>query len=172
MSRTLTLCRSGVSVAAALVLLSACGGSDNTTSASSGSAETSSSASGSGADEAGSEFCTKAASIEERVSATLQNSQDPAALPQALQEAAAEVRAIEPPAEIASDWNAVADGMEQIAAAVATIDFNDPKALAAFEQQAGQLQSKLTSASTNVENYVRDHCGIDIGSSESASPTS
>jgi hypothetical protein len=169
MRRTLTAFRTGLSVAAAVVLLSACGGSDEGGSASS---DTSASASESSADAAGSEFCTEAAAIQERIGSTLTEQSDPAALPQALQQAAAEIRAVEAPPEIADDWNALADGVEQIAAAFASVDFNDPNAVATFQQQVGELQTELASASTNVENYLREECGIDAGNSESAAPTS
>jgi hypothetical protein len=171
MRRTLTVCRSGLSVAAAFVLLTACGGSDDN-SDSSASSETSASETESEAPEADSEFCTEAASIEDRVSSTLNDQSDPTALPQALQQAADEIRAIEPPDEIAADWEALAGGVEQIAAAFAQVNFNDPNALATFEAQVGQLQAQLESASTNVETYLREECGIDTGESEPASPTS
>ena len=168
--RILTACRSGLSVAAAVVLLSACGGSDDTAS---GSSETSASASESSAGAADSQFCTEAAAIQERVGSTLNEQSDPAALPQALQEAATEIRAVEAPPEISADWNALADGVEQIATAFGSIDFNDPNALATFQAEVGQLQAELTTASTNVENYLRDECGLEIDESgESAAPSS
>jgi hypothetical protein len=160
MRRTLTACRSGLSVVAAVVLLTACGGSGNNTSASSNSSSSASETSAAAAD---SKFCQQAAGIENKVSSSL-NQSDPASLGQALKDAADEIRAIEPPAEIASDWTAFADGIEQIAA-TAQVDVNDPDALASFQQQYG-------SAFTNVENYLRNTCGIHPGSSESASPTS
>jgi hypothetical protein len=169
MRRTVTACRSGLSVAAAVVLLTACGGSDEEDSASSTSASSTTTA-GSNADAAGSEFCSEAGSIEERLNTTIQSSADPESLPQALQEAADEIRSIQPPDEIASDWNALADGVEQVAAAVAQVDFSDPNALETFEQQIGQLESELSSASTNVENYLREECGID--ETETAAPSS
>jgi hypothetical protein len=99
------------------------------------------------------------------------NQSDPAAIPQALQEVATEIRAIQPPDEIASDWNALADGVEQIASAFGNVNFSDPNAVATFQAQVGQLESQLSSASTNVETYLSDKCGIGT-STESASPTS
>jgi hypothetical protein len=168
--RLFTACRSGLSVAAAAVLLSACGGSDEGGSAS-GSSETSARASESGAS-ADSQFCTDAAAIQERVGSTLNDQSDPTALPQALQEAAAEIRAVEAPPEIAADWNALADGVEQIALAFGEIDFNDPNALTTFQSQVGELQAELGTASTNVETYLRDECGLEVESGESAAPSS
>ena len=160
-----------MSVAAAVVLLSACGGSDEGSSASD-SGETSASAAESSAESADSPFCTQAAAIQERVGASLTNQSDPAALPGALQQVVTEIRAVDPPEEIAADWNALADGVEQIAVAFGSIDFNDPNAVATFQQQVGDLQAELSTASTNVENYLRDECGIESTGDEPAAPSS
>jgi hypothetical protein len=168
MRPSLTACRTGLSVAAAVVLLTACGGSDDT--ASSASSKAGSSASESSA--ADSKFCTEAAAIQKNLGTTLEDSQDPTALPQALQEAAAQIRAIDPPAEIADDWNRLADGAEKISQAFASIDINDPNALATLEQKIGELGTGLSTASTRVDNYLREKCGIDTGSTDSAAPSS
>jgi len=170
MRRTLLACRTGLSVAAAVVLLSACGGSDEGSSASS-SGETGAAASESSAEPADSQFCTEAATIQERVGASF-DEQDPASLGLALQDGAAEIRGIEPPAEIASDWNVLADGLDQIAAAFSEVDLTDPAAQQALGQKIAELQGPLDSASTNVENYLRDECGIEMDSGEPAAPTS
>jgi hypothetical protein len=168
MRRTLTACRSGLSVAAAVVLLAACGGSDEGGSAS-GSSE--SSASETSAAAADSEFCTEAGSIQERVSASFTEA-DPSSLGQVLQEGVDQIRSIEPPAEIASDWAALADGLEQIAVAFADVDLSDPAAQQELGRKVAELQGPLDTASTNVENYLRDECGIEIESGEPAAPSS
>src|SRR4051794_38344734 len=116
MRRTLAACRAGFSVAAAVVLLSACGGSGKDDSASSSGSR----ASRTSADVAGSEFCTKAAAVESNLSSVVTDESDPASLPQALRDAVTEIRAIDPPSEISSDWQALADGVEQLAAALAS----------------------------------------------------
>ena len=165
-----TACRGALSVAAA-VLLSACTGSDEG-SAASGSSTASSSASGSSAaPSAGSEFCTRAGSIQQRVASTFTES-DPAQLGALLQEGAAEVRETEPPAEIAADWAALADGLEQVAASFAGVDLGDPASRQALGRRIAELQGPLNTASTNVENYLRDECGLQVGSNEPAAPTS
>jgi hypothetical protein len=165
MGRTLTACRTGLSVAAAVALLSACGGSDSNDAASRSSAESS-------APQADSAFCREAATIQERIDATLSARSDSSALPQALQQAANDIRNIEPPAEIAEDWEALAGGLEQIAEAFGSIDFNDPSALPSFQEQMGQLQTELGTASTNVRTYLADECGIEFEPTQTASPTS
>ena len=157
-------------MAAAVVLLSACGGSDEGSSASS-SSEAESTASESSGDAAGSKFCTEAAAIQEKVTASF-DEQDPASLGQVLQEGATEIRAIEPPAEIASDWNVLADGLDQIAAAFAEVDLNDPAAQQALGQKIAELEGPLDTASTNVETYLRDECGLELDSGEPAAPSS
>jgi hypothetical protein len=172
MRRSLTACRSGLSVAAAVVLLTACGGSGEEESASSESSGSSSSAAETSAGAADSEFCTEAAGIEERITSSLGGQTDPAGIPQALQQAATEIRAIEAPDEIASDWNALADGVDQIAGAFASIDFNDPQALATLQQEVEQLSAQLDTASTNVEAYLAEECGIEVDPTQPAAPTS
>jgi hypothetical protein len=170
MRRLLPACRTGVAAAAAGVLLTACSGSgdDESSSAPSASASPSSSSSSS----AGSDFCTEAAAIQERVSSTLGEQADLTRLPQALQQAAAEIREVEPPQEIAADWATFADGIEQIAVAIAKVDVDDPNASETFQREVAPLQQQLVPASTNVSAYLREECGLDVGPSESASPSS
>jgi hypothetical protein len=171
MSPTLTACRSGLSVAAAVVLLTACGGSDDETSASSSSSESSSSSSETSTKASDSEFCTQAGGIEDRVNTSFDQS-DPAALGQTLRQVAGEVKAIEPPAEIADDWNTLAAAVEQIATALESTDLNDPAAQQSVGAQLGQLQTELEASATNVENYLASECGIETDSTETAAPTS
>jgi hypothetical protein len=97
---------------------------------------------------------------------------EPADLAPLLQEGAAEVRATEPPDEIATDWAALAEGLEQIAASFAGIDLDDPAATRALGQKIAELQGPLNTASTKVEDYLRDECGLQIGSGEPGAPTS
>ena len=170
MRRTLTVCRQGLPVVAAVVLLTACGGSGNNDSASS-SSKASSSASETKADAAASEFCTKAAAVESNVGSAVTDQSDPASIPKALQQAVAEIRAIDPPNEISADWKALADGVEQLAAAFSNVNFGDQAAVATFEQKAADLESKLSGASANVEKYLSEKCGLTVPSG-SAAPTS
>lgn len=164
--------RGALSVAAVVVLVSACGGSDESSSSASESGETSAGATrSSAAPPADSEFCTKAGSIQQRVTASFTES-DPADLGALLQQGADEVRETEPPAEIAADWAALADGLEQVAASFAGVDLDDPAAQQALGRKIAELQGPLSTASTNVETYLRDECGLEVGSGEPAAPTS
>jgi len=172
MRSSLTVCRTGLSAAAAFVLLTACGGGDSKgSSASAESTTPSSAAEKTTAAAAGSDFCKQAAAVQERVGATFTGSSDPATLPAVLKEAAGQIRAIDPPAKLASDWKSFADGIEQIASA-AKIDFNDQAAVATFQQKAGALQQQYGPAFTNVDNYLRDQCGFTDAPTQTSAPTS
>jgi hypothetical protein len=170
MRTSLAACRAGLSGAAALALLTACGGSDDTHS-STGGASTTTSASATTANASTSEFCTQAAAVQQRVGATFSGGSDPATLPKVLQEAATQIRAIDPPAELATDWTSFADGIEKIAAA-AKIDFNDQAAVATFQQKAGALQQQYGTAFAHVESYLTDTCGFTDSPTETSAPTS
>jgi hypothetical protein len=176
MGRTLSFCRSGLAAAAAVVLLTACGGSDDDTTA----AETTTSSSSSSASEttensapqADSEFCTQAAAIQERIAASFTGQTDQGSLGELFTQISQEVQAIEPPAELAADWTAFAEGVNEIAA-ISQVDFTDQAAVAEWQQQVLQIQSQYGSAFTNVESYLSTQCGITDGeSTETASPTS
>lgn len=170
MCRIPTAGRSALSVVAAAVLLTACGGSgDDDASSSPAARATSSSASETSAPAADSEFCTAAAAIQGRVSTTFSDQSDLASLPRALQETATAVREVEPPDEIAADWAALADGLDQIAAALSDVRLNDPHAAAAAQQErVDPLLQEFAGPSANVAAYLGDQCGMKI---ELAAPT-
>src|SRR3954454_21010249 len=154
MGRTLLACRGGLSVAAAVVLLTACGGSDDDSSAaSSSSARTSASQSSAAA--VGTKFCDEAGAALARVEpAFTGGGSDPAALATALQDAADKVRTIDPPSDIAADWAALADGIEQYAQAFAAVDSIDPASAAELQQRSSEIIGGLTGSATNVQNYL------------------
>lgn len=148
--RTLIVCRAGVAGAAAAVLLAACGGDgeSSTDNAASSAADTGTAASG--------DFCDQAGNIDERVDGVLSELDDGSSVPEAIDAAADELRAIEAPEAISADWSALVEGLEQLGDAFADLDLTDADSVAALEE----LQSRLTTASTNVENYLQEECGI------------
>jgi hypothetical protein len=172
MRRTVLACCSGFSVAAAAVLLTACGGSDDSaspgSSASSSSAATSSATSSASA--ADSQFCRDAAAVERHVGAATSGESDPSSLPTVLDQVVQEIRGIEPPAELESDWRSFADGIEQIAVA-ANVDLNDPAAVATFQQKVAALEQQYGTAFSNVQTYLADTCGLTGQTTAPASPT-
>ena len=170
MRRTLSLSRAGVAGAAAVVLLAACGGdggesaTDSPATASPAESSAAETTAASGAED----FCTQAAGIDERVDSALSDlGGDEPSVPDAFRRAAEEVRAIDAPGEIATDWEALAGGLDRIGDALSNIDITDPESLATLEDVEGDLST----ASTNVENYLRDECGIDTPESAAPTPT-
>lgn len=175
MRRTLSLYRGGLVAATAALLLTGCGGgskddtasTETTTSSSSSAAETTENT----APQADSEFCTEAAAIQQRVTASL-TGQDQSDLGDIFQQASEEIRDLEPPAEIADDWAAFADGIEEFAA-ISQIDFTDQAAYQQWQQQAVQIQTKYGQAFGAVQTYLASECGLtDDESTDSSSPTS
>ena len=176
MRRTLTLCRSGLAAAAAVVLLTACGGSgDDTTASESTSSSTTSSPSETtenSAPQADSEFCTSAAAIQERITASFLGSTEEADFGALFAQVAAEIQAIEPPAELAADWASFAEGVNQIAVVSADVDFTDQAASAQWQQEVAAIQQEYGTAFTNVQTYLSTECGLTDESTETAAPTS
>jgi hypothetical protein len=149
MSRTrrpaATLYRAGVVGAAAVVLLTACGGG------------------GGGSNQADApvtpaagDFCSQAAEIDERVDSALSDLDGgDASLSDAFSQIAVELRAISAPAEITSDWEAMAAGLDRMADALADLDITDLDSLESLEEAEGDLST----AGDNVEAYLGDECG-------------
>lgn len=173
MRRFLPTCRSGLSLAAAVVLLAACGGSDGDDTASSETRASTSSAAETTAEQADSEFCTRAeAAFEQIAPAFTGGGDDPAVLATALQQAADDVREIEPPTELESDWTALADGIEQFSQAFAAVDVDDPASQGELQQRSTEILDQLSTSATNVQTYLATECGLELGPTEPAAPTS
>ena len=170
MRRTLTACRSGLFAAGAVVLLAACAGSDGEESASSESSASSSSAAET-TEPADSEFCTEAIEAYEQIQPAINGSADPTVVAPALQQAADDVRAIEAPPEISSDWAALGNGIEQFAQAFAGFDADDPASATAFQQRIAELGGEVGASATNVRTYLAEECGFDPAPTVPAPPT-
>ncbi|MGY1848505.1 hypothetical protein [Blastococcus sp. SYSU DS1021] len=162
------LLRAGVLPAVtALALLTGCGSSDDD-----GGSTAAGETTATGAPEAtDGGFCAEAVSIQERLAGSATAAGDPGDLPEILRAAAREMRAIDAPDEIAPDWSALADDAEQLAATLQGVDLSDPEALATLEQELAPLEQELDTASTNVQAYLAEECGLGLPTEESA-PTS
>jgi hypothetical protein len=172
MRRTLSVVRGGLATATAVVLLTACSSGSDDESGDAARSSSGSAAESSSAGSADSDFCTGAAAVQERIGATLQGDAEVTSLPQVLQEAVAELRALDAPDEIADDWAALTGALEQAAESLSSIDLQDPEALTALQDQIAPLQDELADSSANVEQYLREDCGIAVDESAPAAPTS
>jgi hypothetical protein len=153
---TVSLCRAGVAGAAAVVLLTACGGDGG--GSASDSPEAISTVAERTAAPGAADFCTQAAGIDQRVDSALSDLEgnDPS-VTDAFRQIATELRGIDAPAAITSDWEAMAAGLDRMADAFAGIDsITDLDALESLDRAEGDL----TTASTNVETYLSDECGL------------
>jgi hypothetical protein len=146
--------RIGIGGAAAVVLLAACGGGsgDDAPEATAAAEQSEQGTTSEGADD----FCAQAAGIDERVDSALADVEGDPSLSDAFHEIATDLRTIEAPAVIASDWAAMAAGLDRMADAFGQVDITDLDSLEALDQAEGDL----TTVGDNVDDYLRDECGI------------
>jgi ABC-type transport system substrate-binding protein len=166
--------RSGLVAAAAAVLLTACSGGGpaaeeaaestsadtSTTSASSSPTEptSSSAAPSTSADPAVAQFCAQAASFNELGSQL--TSATPEQLPPLLQQAAGAFDSVQPPAEIASAWQAVGDAVQAFADTANSVDVTTPEGQTQLQGAAQQFVSVANGPDgTAVQQFGATNCG-------------
>jgi len=145
--RGLIVGRAGVAGAAAAVLLVACGGGDGSST---------DNADGGAAEAGNGEFCDQAGDIDARVDEALSQVDEGGSVSEAIHASADELRAIEAPEAIATEWAALVDGLDQLADALADLDITDADSVAALDD----IGARLSTAGDKVENYLQDECGI------------
>jgi hypothetical protein len=160
----------GVSAAAALVLLTACGGGDSGESQASGSSAgpgsassspASSSPAGSSTTPSGEDvqaFCADAGTVLTDLNTAFDNATDPTQLPALLDQAATSLQSVQPPAEIADSWAGFAGAIAQLAGASRQVDLSTAEGQAQFTQQYEALTGQAADAQQDVDAYVTAHC--------------
>jgi hypothetical protein len=164
----------GVSAAAALVLLTACGGGDSGESQASGSAGPGSASSSpassspagsstapSGTDPSGEDvqaFCADAGTVLTDLNTAFDNATDPTQLPALLDQAATSLQSVQPPAEIADSWAGFSGAIAQLAGASRQVDLSTAEGQAQFTQQYETLTGQAAGAQQDVDAYVTAHC--------------
>jgi hypothetical protein len=170
--RALVLSCTG-STLAAVVLLAGCGGSGSTPSAASPTTASSSSAAPTSAPLAQTPFCRQStATLTELAPAFTRSESDPTKLGPVLKKAADQVRAIQPPAAIATDWKTLADSLDQFAASSARLDPHNPASAGAFAQREATMMGSLSAAATHVETYLATNCGLTAPTTAPVAPSS
>ncbi|MGY1691151.1 hypothetical protein [Geodermatophilus sp. SYSU D01105] len=173
------LFRSVLATAAAVVLLTACGSSGDGEPAASSSpaAAVSTSApaepgpSGTATpDPAAAEFCDRVESVFAQVAAALQGA-TPDQVPGLLPDVVAGFDAVQPPAEIAGDWQAVADGLRSLQDTAASLDLSTPEGQQQFTAAEAQVAQQLAAAQAAVAGYVETNCGLS-GTAATPAPAS
>ena len=152
-------------LAAAVVLLAGCGGgSDDDTSSS---ATSTSSSSAEASDDRRSRpghsaFCDQARRLAgDRLLPAVTGADDPATLAPALQQAAADAQAVEPPEAIA-DRLGGAQRRDSTSSRrpLAAVMPNDPASAAQFLRAAHQLVARLAGSAATVQTYLAQECGL------------
>ena len=157
--------------AAAVVLLTACGGSGDGEPAAASSASapaTSSSDPSTGTaapDPAAEEFCGGITTAFTELQGTL-GAAAPEEVAGRLPEVVASLEQVEAPAAIAGDWGALLDGLRRLADTAGTLDLGTPEGRQAYADAEAAIGSDLGPAQSALTDYVVANCGL-----TSASPT-
>ena len=151
----MTRLRASLLGAAAVTLLAGCGGGGygSDSSATTGAADAATT--GASGD---SEFCTRAADIDQRVEDGLDKlDDDDPSVADAFRQLADQLRGLDAPDAISSEVAARADGLDRMAEAFDGIDITDPETLTALDDAQGTLDT----ASEKVDAFLKDECGIE-----------
>jgi hypothetical protein len=153
-----------VSSVAAVVLLAACSSGSGTNSSATSSSSTASTSASPTTAAAAAQFCAEATNAFRSLSPAFSGtaSSDPASLAPILEKAAAQIRAITPPPEIAADWETLATGLEQFAAAYSGVRTSDPAAASSFAAKNARLLASLSTAVSHVQAYMSKNCGLTV----------
>jgi hypothetical protein len=128
---------------------------------------------GEGAFGLGGDFCAQVSEADRFFSSFDDDSdvQDPAEVSDMIRQARDALDAIDPPAEIAADWNQLVGAVGELADLFERVDFSDPQSLANLEDDPELLEEFMTieerfegveEAGDRVADYVREECGIEL----------
>ena len=87
---------------------------------------------------------------------------DPSAALDVVDDALERMRSIDPPAEIAEDWEAVRSFTQEMITALDEIDVTDPAALEELGRELEQNAEALEDAADRVDRYIEDECGVTL----------
>ena len=162
-----------VATAAAVLLLSGCGGDENGDPASSSSASSSAAATSSGSSAPASSggatggsatvapevaaFCDQADAFQGTVAELQTATAD--RYGQILQQAVADFAEVQPPAELAADWQALGGVLQQLADVATRQDLTTPEGEQQFLATAQAAVGQVGPAQDHVEAYLTANCG-------------
>jgi len=117
-------------------------------------------------------FCAEAADLEERLgSLELGGEQLPSSEQFAQVSTGFEDLADDAPDEVAGDMRRIADALTALGEVFERIDIQDPESLEVLEDESARLEEEfgdLEAAGENVETYLKEECGIDLGGDANA----
>jgi hypothetical protein len=112
-------------------------------------------------------FCAEAADLEERF-ASLDLAGDELPTSEQFEQVSTgfEDLAEDAPDEVADDMRTIAEVLTAVGEVFERIDIQDPESLEALQEESARLEdefSDLEAAGENVETYLKEECGIDLG---------
>jgi hypothetical protein len=137
----------GVPAAAALLLLTGCGGGSDTHAAP---------ASSTAAPVDG--FCADAQAVFSDANSAFDSISNPAELPALLQQTTSKLQSVDPPAEIADSWAGFAAAIGQLSQTARTLDLSTAAGQGQFTQQYDAVLADTAAAQEDVDQYVTTHC--------------
>ncbi|HYX95669.1 MAG TPA: hypothetical protein VE823_11410 [Geodermatophilus sp.] len=166
------LLRSAVAGAAAVALLTACGGSGTgepaaapstsapATSSSAPSSGTAAPSSGTAApDPAAETFCGEMTSAFTEVQGSLAAA-TPEDVATRLPEAVTRLEQVQAPAAIADDWTALLDGLRRLSDTAGTLDLATPEGQQAYVDASTRISQEIGPAETALSDYVGTNCNL------------
>ena len=117
-------------------------------------------------------FCAEAADLEERF-ASLDLAGDELPTSEQFEQVSTgfEDLAEDAPDEVADDMRTIAEVLTAVGEVFERIDIQDPESLEALQEESARLEdefSDLEAAGENVETYLKEECGIDLGGDANA----
>jgi hypothetical protein len=167
--------RAGAGLAVIVVVLGGCGGGgDDDPAAGSDPAVTGESSAvpsaepSADATDDGGDFCSEIEAAGEELQEIAEGPDltDPEAALGATEETLDTLRSIDPPAEIADDWNLVVSYIEAVGDGLRNLDATDPAAMVQqLEELGAELEQQFATfdeAGARIDEYLRDECGITV----------
>lgn len=116
-------------------------------------------------------FCTAAGGLVAATDPSSGDTSDPEKAAAFFQQAARKLRSVTPPAAIAPDWSAVADGLAELSKAYAGTDLSNVQEEQQLELTITRVQTSIGPAQNRVNDYLHASCGIDTGGGTVSTPT-
>jgi hypothetical protein len=110
------------------------------------------------------DFCAEVEAARDQLDSVVDGEAllDPSAALDVVDDALETMRSIDPPAEIAADWEAVRSFSEEMITSLDEIDVTDPAALEELGRELEQNAEALEAAADRVDRYLEDECGITL----------
>lgn len=158
--------RAGVVLALGVLTLSGCGGDDEpgASDAESTPDATSAAPTAEATDGTPADFCAEVEAARDQLDSVVdaETLVDPSAALDVVDGALETMRSIDPPAEIAEDWEAVRSFTDEMISSLDEIDVTDPVALEELGRELEQNAEALEAAADRVDRYIEDECGITL----------